>query len=762
LKEIPKKNERGGLDFSSIPTIIGFILGAALLDALLMFWLRARKKPKPRRDEVYVLGGYSPLLTRLRRAPALIRLAALRMAHPGTALRELAAGFTRWVATLSMRLAAGIRKRSGLLRIALMVIAVGCGLAGQIQLFGDHNLPGGLPWIVFSAAAWLVWCLFYQPDVIDLPHSDSEENPPAFIVKRRDFRNLAIILALQMTALAVALYWNRPPKDDHWDIFGLWAAGMVLYLLAFWPAFRGLNWLENVKTNWKRLLPFVLIFLLAAGLRFYRLGDLPPIMENDEGTVGVRTLEVIAGLRRNMFDVYGGYGALYFFLQSLPVAALGRSVLALRLVTALAGTLTIPLTAWMGWRLFGYKTALAASAMLAASHLHIHFSRVSPTAGSFDPLFSTALAWLFYEALTRRRPHLWAAAGLVMGVGMHFYVGARVMPLICLAVLLGLLVLRRDLLRGQVGGLLVLTGGLLVTSGPLLSWALRHPDGFNQRINQVGIYQNGWLDYEMALFNKSLWQVLAEQFGNALLIFNYHSASWFYQAAAPALGLLGGLLLLFGLLYSLTRLRRLPYLIVSAWFWVTLTTGQVLMMDPPTNAYRTLGLLPAACLMMAAAAIALTDEVERRWKKFGRLAAAGLLAALVLVEGGWNIWYYYGSWTGAGTYGDDNTRRASVIGSFLGEQPPGKEIIIASGPEFNPDGWLALEYLKGNTTYLNIQAPLAKIIPALAPSRQAVVVVPAQMQAELDDLKIRYPAGQATPHSLEGKLYFWSFVLNGE
>ncbi|MHC1781311.1 MAG: ArnT family glycosyltransferase [Anaerolineaceae bacterium] len=750
------------MDFFSIPVIIGFILGAALLDALLMFWLRTRRKLQSRQEGVYLLGQYSPLLTHLRRAPGLIRQAALHLAHPGPALRKLAADLSRQAAALLSRLGVGIHKHCGWLRLALLVLALGGGLTGQIQIFGDHNPAGGLPWLLLSGVSWLAYCLFCQREESGPPTPEVRKTPPAFLIKRRDIRQVGIMLAPQMTVLAVALYWNRPPEYSHWDIFGLWAAGIGIYLLAFWPSLQGPDWLSIVKANWKKLLPFVLIFLLAAGLRFYRLGDLTPIMENDEGTVGVRTLEVIADLRRNMFDVYGGYGTLYFFLQSLPVAALGRNMLALRLVTALAGTLTIPLAAWMGWRLFGYKTALAATALLAASHLHVHFSRVSPTAGSFDPLFTTVLALLLYEALTRRRPFMWAAAGIVMGFAMHFYVGARVMPVICLAVLIGLLVLRRDLLRGQAGGLMVLIGGFLVTAGPLLSWALRNPDGFNQRINQVGIIQTGWLAHEVALYGKSLWQVLAEQMGNALLIFNYYTAGWFYQAAVPILGFLGGLLLLFGLLYSLTRLRRLPFLIVSAWFWVTLVTGQVLMLDPGPNAYRTLGLLPAACLMMAAAAVALTGELEHYWQRFGRRAAAGLLAALVLLEGGWNIWYYFGNWAGAGTYGGDNTRRASLIGSYLGEQSPETEIIIAGGPEFSPERWQALAYLQGETEYVVVEAPLDESFPALAPSPGAVVVVPAPMQAELERLKIRYPSGRVMAHEFEGRLYFWSFVLNGE
>jgi 4-amino-4-deoxy-L-arabinose transferase-like glycosyltransferase len=746
------------MDFTSTTTIMVFIAGAVLLDAVLMFWLRSKKKSRHGREGVTLFGQYSPLLTVLNRMPDWFRL----FKHPGQAVKELGAGFSRRAASAWMSLTTAVRRRGRLLRPALMASAVGSGLAGQVQLFRDHNLPGGLLWLLLSAGSWLAWGLFQKRDDESLSPPVTRETPPPSFFLRGDFRTLAVLLALQMTALAVGLYWNRPEDSSHADIFSLWAAGMAAYLLAFWPASSRPAWTSFVRSNWKRLIPIILIFILAAGLRFYQLGELPPVMENDEGIVGMRVLEVISGERRNMFDVYGGYGSMYFFLQSLPVRFLGQNMLALRVVTALAGTLAIPLAAWSAWRFFGYRVALAASVLLAASHLHVHFSRVSPTAGSFDPLFASALALLLYEALTSRRPHLWAAAGVLMGLALHFYVGARALPAIVLAVLGLLLILRREYLRGQARGLLVMTGALAVSAGPLLSWAMRNPDGFNQRINQVGILQNGWLLHQITSGHQTVFEALAGQLGNALLIFNYHPAGWFYQASVPAMGFTGGLLLWFGLILGLTRLRRLPFLLVSAWFWVTLFTGQVLMVDPPPNAYRTLGLMPAVCMLAAAAGEAFCGEVGRLLPGGGRKAAAALLAALVLMEGGWNIYYYFGVWNGAGTYGDENTRRASLMGSFLGSQNADMEVMIAGDEEFKPDGWRALNFLRGGTEYIIVEAPLAESVPALRPSPAALVLAPESMRAELEQLKALYPAGVATPHWLEGKFYFWSYELNGE
>ncbi len=46
---------------------------------------------------------------------------------------------------------------------------------------------------------------------------------------------------------------------------------------------------------------------------------------------------------------------------------------------------------------------------------------------------------------------------------------------------------------------------------------------------------------------------------------------------------------------------------------MTLIIGQVLVVDPTTNAYRTLGLIPAVCILAAVALVRLAEMLFERW-----------------------------------------------------------------------------------------------------------------------------------------------------
>lgn len=755
----------GGMDFQSGYTIIGFILAVTLIDLGLMGWLKRRQKTPSDAEAVYLWGNYSPLLTWLRRLPHLTANLFHFLSHP-VQWREKYVSLRSRISKRIIRISQILetyQNRTHFFRPLLVISSFIFGIIGQALLIFFHKLEPGLGFLILAGLLWLAACplLKTSESGVDL-RADLETGHRPFLIKRQDARIFGIIFSIQLSILAVVLYFDRVVNESLWDIFGLWVASFLLYLLAFWPVPGKPTWLGSLRANWKKLLPFAIIILVAGGLRFYQLGYIPQIMENDEGIVGMQTLAVLTGQRQNMFEVFGGYGTLYFFLLALPVKWFGQNLFAIRLLTALIGTLTIPLAAWLGYRMFGLKTALIGSILLATSHLHIHFSRVSPTASSYDPLFSSVLVLLLYEGLTTRRPHWWVAAGVVMGLGMYFYVGARVLMLLCLSILILVFLFQRKLIRENIIGLMIMIGGFLVSAAPMLSWAFRHPDVFNARANQVGIIQTGWLTAEMARQGKPVWEILAQQIGNALLIFNYHPAAWFYQASVPMLGMMGGLLLWFGLIFSLTRLRTLPFLAISAWFWVTLAAGQVMIIDPPPNAYRTIGLLPAVCLMATTALLLLAETATRMFQKHGQKLAAGFITVVLLFEAGWNVWYYFGVWAGQFRYGDENTRRASLIGSYLGGLPSETQVFIAGGPAFRAKGWAALSYLKGETQYSELIAPPGESLPPVNDDQKTVLVVPSQMQADLERLKTLYPGGSLSPHLLGGQLYFWDYELNGE
>jgi uncharacterized membrane protein len=142
----------------------------------------------------------------------------------------------------------------------------------------------------------------------------------------------------------------------------------------------------------------VLIFLvlLGAGLRLYDLGG--PSLWNDE--LGAWTASskpgfaaVIADVSRNEVHPPG-----YFLLLHLVIRWLGESEVWLRLPSALAGVLCVPLIYLLGLRIYGPWEGLLAAALMSAGWTAVDFSRMA-RANILVLLFAMLAALLWWSEL---------------------------------------------------------------------------------------------------------------------------------------------------------------------------------------------------------------------------------------------------------------------------------------------------------------------------------------------------------------------------
>ena len=110
---------------------------------------------------------------------------------------------------------------------------------------------------------------------------------------------------------------------------------------------------RGIPRRWEAL-ALLLITLLAAGLRFYRLPELPPGLHFDEGFKAVTARSLLEGAPpRIFFESDMGEEPLAIYLVAASLALVGQEPWAVRLPSALVGTLTVPLVWWLGRELFG-------------------------------------------------------------------------------------------------------------------------------------------------------------------------------------------------------------------------------------------------------------------------------------------------------------------------------------------------------------------------------------------------------------------------
>ena len=91
------------------------------------------------------------------------------------------------------------------------------------------------------------------------------------------------------------------------------------------------------------------VTLLAAGLRFYKLGSVPPGFQFDEAFNAIDAGHILDGNRPLFLPANAGREALYSYFQAGLAALFGLNIYTLRLASALAGIAAIPGTAWSGF-----------------------------------------------------------------------------------------------------------------------------------------------------------------------------------------------------------------------------------------------------------------------------------------------------------------------------------------------------------------------------------------------------------------------------
>jgi len=149
---------------------------------------------------------------------------------------------------------------------------------------------------------------------------------------------------------------------------------------------------------------------LAAAVRIFALGEIPPGLYHDEAFNGLDALGVLAGRWPVYFAANRGREPLFIYVIAATVGLLGRTPGALRLAAALCGTLTIPATYLMARAWFNQRVALLSAAVLATTLWHVHLSRIGFRAVTL-PLTTALALWLGARAYHSRHRRDWLDGG---------------------------------------------------------------------------------------------------------------------------------------------------------------------------------------------------------------------------------------------------------------------------------------------------------------------------------------------------------------
>lgn len=362
------------------------------------------------------------------------------------------------------------------------------------------------------------------------------------------------------------------------------------------------------------------VTVLAAALRLYALDRLPPGLYHDEAYNGLDGLDVIRGSRPIFFEANNGREPLFIYLVALSISWLGRSPLAIRLVPALLGILTVPAVYAMARELVGRREALLTAVVTATTFWHLNLSRVGFRAVSL-PLLTALCLWFLARGLHSHRWLDFAIGGFCLGLSSYTYLAARFLPVAFVVWILYSL-LRRQSIHWR--GWLLFFAVALIIAAPLLVYALQHLDTFFERSMQVSIFNP-------AINQGDFTGTLLRHVGKTLGMFNLQGdfIPRHNMPYRPVFDLPLGLAFLAGLAVSLRGARKQREYALLLILWVVMLIPTIIAEDAP-HFLRAVGILPVLFVFPAVGLRAAWDALRPLTTKQIATLAITLLLSLSL------------------------------------------------------------------------------------------------------------------------------------
>ena len=388
---------------------------------------------------------------------------------------------------------------------------------------------------------------------------------------------------------------------------------------------------KPVFENLTELVVFFLILGLAAVLRLWNLSEIPPEIHGDSAESGIQGLLILLGRIDDVFGFSRWYNTPLpaHLPYTVSFGVFGRTLLALRLPSAVTGVLcVIPLYFLVrGW--VGRRAAQIATVLFALSHSAIHFSRIG--LWNIQALFLALVAFALLAAALRTGSAVLAAlSGIATGLGFYTYTGGRLILVVSAAVLAVQLVLGPRRRWIQIAAFV--GAGFLVAITPLAISYAQEPEvlGSDRTASVFALAEVNRRHVSSVAGETSTLGILRAHTILTLRGFiNHGDRSGQYAShqaiASPTIAAFA----LIGVLIAVARFRESGSRLVLLWTALGLLLGSILIMDPPSST-RLIMVFPAPFIFAAVALDSLFRWLDR---KGGRWTPLLIATACILIIG---------------------------------------------------------------------------------------------------------------------------------
>jgi 4-amino-4-deoxy-L-arabinose transferase-like glycosyltransferase len=385
------------------------------------------------------------------------------------------------------------------------------------------------------------------------------------------------------------------------------------------------------KKNWI----LILILLLAALLRLWKLGSIPPSLTSDEASLGYNAYSILKTGRDEygkllpiIFKSFGDYKPGFYVYLTVPfVAVLGLTEFAVRFPSAIAGIISVFLVYLIAGQLFkNRKLSLISAFVMTIAPWAIYLSR-----GAWEVNVSLTLTllgiYLFFKAFENQK--LLILSALSFALTFITYQGAKLstgLVLLILAILYWKEILRinrKYLIGGIITGILISlpiilslfqgqTGRLSVFS----IFSYERPKEYTQAILNQGKESVGNLNYylfhsETLNYARGIMTRWFNHFSGRFLFFEGDWQNPRHTAPYQGVLLMSDLVILVLGLFALIKLgSKKEYLFI--WFWLLLSSLPAILSRDQVHAVRSFNMVIPLVLILSLGWLKLLES-PKKW-----------------------------------------------------------------------------------------------------------------------------------------------------
>ena len=531
-----------------------------------------------------------------------------------------------------------------------------------------------------------------------------------------------------------------------------WIGAIATAVLGGWQP-----WNRDQPFHWQPFAWALGFILLALPLRAINTTYVPVNLTGDEASAGLNAIEFLRGDWNNIFrTAWFAFPSLFFTIPAFFIAWLGQTTEALRLPSAIAGSLTVGGVYLLGRSMFNHRTGVYAALLLAATHMHIHFSRIGLN-NIWDGLFFVlGILAVFQAWKTERRP-FYLLAGFLLGFAQYFYTSSRLLLILIFIWLLGVGLYNRVKLKRSLPDIFIMGWTAVITVFPLAWFYITHPDDFFAPMKRAALL-GPVLDYTVQTSGRSAADILVNELLKGVRAYtDVPLTAWYKPGVAILFPFAAGIFLL-GLILLLIRWKGGQTWLLFAWLAFFSLIGGLSESSPAAQRY--VGALPAVALVTAYGLNEIRLRIEKLWPRHAWMANTLVLVIVVGIMVN-DVWFYFKKYTPESAVYDVNTTVAQHLANYLDNKKGNWEVLFFGFPRMGYRSISSLPYLAPNIMGLDVAAPWGQGGNPLPNGENEIFVFLPEHNEDIQPVMTQYPGGKLVAEYFTGdEVLYWLYEVS--